>query len=449
MQIVGTAWTLIPSIVVLALAIKTKRLLESMFIGSIVAFIMLDGIGFAGAWITTLFEQLGNQTVIWVAVMVFLLGSIIQLIQNSGGTKALTQIVLRWAKDQKSSLLITMVLGFVLFIDDYFKAITVSGAMKNITDKYNVPREMLGYTIISVGSTGALLVPFSSWGAYTIGLFGLYDYKFAGSAFATYVRCLPFMVYAFVGMLVCLLVIVGVIPKSKGMKAAYERAESGQVLPIGREIQAIDDDDKKPSLINIILPIGALIVGTILINGDLVYGLVVGVITALVLYKLNGTMTITESVDNCVEGARSMFDVMVIVIFCYVFIGANARLELTEFVIASVESYMVPALFPAITFAVIAALAFITGSFWELAAFAYPIMVPLGISIDANVYMVLASVICGACFGSTACFYSDTNILVGRGCDIELMDMAPKMLPYFVIAFIVTTLGYAAIGLLF
>ncbi len=449
MQIVGTAWALVPSIVVLILAVKTKRLLESMFIGSVLAFIMLDGFGFAGSWVAMLYEQLENDTVIWVALTSFLLGALIQLIQYSGGARALSQLVLKKCKTEKSSLLMTVLVGIVIFVDDYLKSITVSNAMKGITDKYNVPREMLGYTVVSVAAPGAILVPFSSWGAYMIGLFGLYDYKFAGSALMTYVHCIPYLLYAFVAIIVCILVICGIIPKSRGMKQAYERAKSGMVLPEGRTMEEFEDDGSKPKLVNMLLPLFAMIFGTILIGGDILNGLIAGVAVALVLYKINGTMSLREAVDAAVEGGRNMFDVMVIIIFCYVFIGANSRLQLTEFIIASVEQYMIPSLFPAITFAVIAFLAFITGSFWELAAFAFPIMVPLGLGVGANIYMVLAAVICGTCFGSTACFYSDTDILIAKGCDIELMDMAPKMLPFFIISYIATTLLYVVVGFIF
>jgi len=144
-----------------------------------------------------------------------------------------------------------------------------------------------------------------------------------------------------------------------------------------------------------------------------------------------------------------MLDVWVIILFAYIFIAANTRLELAEYVITNVEPLITPALLPAIAIAPMVANAFVTGSFWELAALAFPIMVPLGLAVDANIYMVIAAVVGGTVFGSTACFYSDTDILVAQGCDIKMMDMAPKMLPYFIICYAATIVGYLVLGVVF
>jgi len=447
MNFIGNAWSLVPSLIVLGLAIKSKRLLESILVGSIVAFIMLDGVMFWDGWIGALFTQLEHDSVIWVALTTFLLGAIINLVQKSGGSKSFTRLALKYSKTEKHSLLATIILGLIVFVDDYLNALSVSSAMKEVTDKFNVPREMLGYTVSAVGAPVSILVPFSSWGAYMIGLLGLLGYEYAGSAIATYVKAIPYMVYGYVAIAVALLVALGVIPKLGGMKAAFKRAESGQVHP-ERILERSDEDDmgKEPKIINFILPISGLVLGTIFIYGDLLYGLIVGIFVAMILYTMNGTMKYEECLEAMFEGAMHMLEVFTIVLFCYIFVEANTRLELAPYVIDSVKPYMSAALLPAISFAVIGILAFITGSFWELAALAFPIMLPLGDAIGADPYLVLASVVCGTVFGSTTCFYSDTNLLVSKGCEIDMMHMAPKILPYGIIAFFVSVVGYLGLG---
>lgn len=231
------------------------------------------------------------------------------------------------------------------------------------------------------------------------------------------------------------------------MKTAFERAANGQVHPeLPNEILEDEADGKEPKIINFILPISGLVLGTIFIYGDLLYGLIVGIMTALVLYTLNGTMTYEECIEAMFEGAMHMLEVFTIVLFCYIFVEANTRLELAPYVIEAVKPYMSAALLPAISFAVVGIIAFITGSFWELAALAFPIMLPLGEAVGADPYLVLASVVCGTVFGSTTCFYSDTNILVSKGCEIDMMQMAPKILPYGLIAFVVSVMGYVGLG---
>lgn len=439
MNVVGTMWALVPSLAVLVMAIKTKRLLESILVGSIIAFAMLDGVNFWQGWIDMLYEQLAIDTVIWVALTTFLLGAIIYLVQASGGSKSFTKLALAKVKNQKQSLLATILFGLIIFVCDYLNALMVSSSMKKVTDKFNVPREALGFTVISVGAPVSTIIPFSSWGAYMIGLLGMFGYTFGGTALGTYVKSIPYMVYCYVIIIIAVLLAVGIMPRFSGMKKAFARAENGQVLPDGKVMPAEDEDEgPEPKAINFILPIAALVAGTILMDNDLLYGLIIGIGVGFILYIINKTMTFSECVEACFDGARSMFEVWTIVLFCYIFVGANTRLELAEFVIASAEPLMSAQLFPAVTFAIIGALAFVTGSFWELAALSFPIMIPLGLAVGGNIYMVIGALIAGTVFGSTACFYSDTDILVAEGCDIELMDMAPKNLPYFAIAYVVS-----------
>ena len=158
--------SLVPTALVLVLAIWSHRTLESVIAGSILAFLMMDGIYFVDALAATTQEVLMDEDTVFVVLVCSLYGSFIGLLVKGGGSFAFGEMLTRRIKNKKTSLLATWVLGLSIFLDDYLNSLTVGSTMKSVTDRFRTSREMLAYVVDSTAAPMCLLIPISSWGVF-------------------------------------------------------------------------------------------------------------------------------------------------------------------------------------------------------------------------------------------------------------------------------------------
>lgn len=163
------ALSLIPAAVVIVTALFTRRTLEPLLLKSIIGFVILEGGGFFSAWLDAVYTVMMDGVTVWVILVCGLFGSLVALLEKSGGALGFSAIASKAVKNRKQSLLATWVLGIIVFIDDYLNALAVGTAMRKVTDKYGVPREFLAYVINSTGATVCVLIPFSTWSAFMAG----------------------------------------------------------------------------------------------------------------------------------------------------------------------------------------------------------------------------------------------------------------------------------------
>lgn len=162
--------SLLPTALVLALAIKTQRTLESVVAGALFAFILMDGFGFVDTLAEVSLAVLRDEDVAWIILVCALYGVFIALLVRSGGSMAFGNLLLQRLNSKRQSLLATWGLGLVIFLDDYLNSLTVGATMKAVTDRFKTSRAMLAYVVDSTAAPLCLLVPISSWGAYFAGL---------------------------------------------------------------------------------------------------------------------------------------------------------------------------------------------------------------------------------------------------------------------------------------
>ena len=446
------ALSLIPAAVVIVTALWTRRTLEPLLLGSIVGYIIVAGKGFFYAWLDAVYTVMMGATTAWVILVCGLFGSLVALLEKSGGAMGFTAIASKVIKNRKAALAGTWILGIIVFIDDYLNALAVGTAMRKITDNYKVSREFLAYVINSTGATVCVLIPFSTWSAFMAGQLEASGAAEAGMGTAAYISTIPFILYGWIAVIIVPLFFLKVIPVWGPMKKAEKRAaETGQTFPDSTLSIAQKEEEnqvvyeKQPKAMNFIVPMVVLGVVCVM-TSDMLIGVIVSLVVCVIMYLPQKLMKPSEFGDVCVDGFKEMVLVLAIVCAAFFLQQANDALGLTPYVIEKVEPILNPTLLPAITFLIIGLLAFATGSFWGVAAIAFPIIVPLAASMDVNILVACGAVISGAAFGSHSCFYSDAVTLTCASSQIQNSDYARTVLPILALPFALGVAAFLIIG---
>lgn len=447
--------TLLPIAVVIVMSLLTKRILESLIVGTLVTYIIVDQFGFAQGWMDAFFSVASNRDHQWVLMVCALFGSLIALLGASHGTLGFSKWLGKLCRGPKSTMLVTWIMGILIFVDDYLNIMTLSTCMRKLSDKHKVPRESLSYIIDSTGAPVCALLPFSTWAVFFASLFyaeaGIPELGY-GSAIGTFYHIIPFIFYAIAAVVIVPLFAYGLVPKWGKMRKAYRRVkETGQVYsPESAELNLDDEDDSpnvKGNILDFVLPIGVLIALTV-ITGELFLALIAAIAVCFLLYIPRKKMTAARFCDLAMHGFCNMIPTVAIIFFVFVMQQGMTDIGIANFVIDSVQPFISPELLPAITFLLVAALNFATGSAWGIPALVSPIILPLALSIGTNPLVVMGAIVSGATLGSHACFYSDATVLTSSCCKMNNMDHALSQLPYAMCAAGIATVGYLLCGFL-
>ena len=438
------AVSLIPTALVLVLAIWSHRTLESVICGAIVAFLIMDGWQFADRLATVTTEVLADESTAWVMLVCGLYGSFIGLLVKGGGAYAFGEWLTPKLQSKRSSLLATWLLGLVIFLDDYLNSLTVGATMKSVTDRFKTSREMLAYVVDSTAAPMCLLIPISSWGVYFASLLEKNGVADSGQGIALFVESIPYMFYPLLAVVIVPLVIMGVIPLVGSMQVAEARAEETGDLGVVEDTTLAVEASENPRMSVFFLPIAALLFFTVVPSVDLLRGVILGIIVTLVQYGGLRIMPLTALFDTCVEGLKSMIPVLTMLLALFVFVEANNAIGLTDYVIAGIKPYMTATLLPVLIFISISAVAYTTGSNWGVIAIAMPVVFPLAEAFDVNTPLMVGALLSASCFGSHACFYSDSTILSAQGAGCKTYDHAISQLPYALIGAVAASLLFLA-----
>lgn len=438
--------SLLPVAIVIISAIITKRAAESLIVGTLVGAILIAGGGFWGTWFDFLLVEIGDSA--YYILMFGTFGAFIRLLDISGAAMGFADIGTKFTNSRKKTMVFAWILGIIIFVEDYLNALGVGVAMKSLTDKWKISREMLAYITNSTGAAVCILVPWSSWGvlyASQIDSVGILDM----TGFQAYVSSIPFMFYGWIAVILTPLFACGILPLFGGMKAAEERvAKNGNVFPdeyYGEEGINELSNNKKINAINFILPMVILVVLAI-ITADITFSVIIAIALLIVMLLAQKQITIGKACDAIVDGFKDMLYVTALVLLAFVLSDFNDALGLTPYVIESVTPILSPALFPVIVFLVVAALAFCTGSFWGVAAICFPIILPLAVAMSVNPLIAIGAVAAGTSFGSHACFYSDAVTVTCAATGLKNIDYAKTSIPLVMAPFILATIAYLILG---
>jgi Na+/H+ antiporter NhaC len=450
---------LIPILLVLGLALWTKSTFISILGGVVAAYIMLANFnpvdGFMG-FIDGFYVTATDDGTVWVLLVVALFGALIALMQDSGGVLGFSSITQKLLKTRKSALLGTWVLGIIIFVDDYLNCLAVGAAVRDLTDEHRVPREMLAYIVNSTGVTVCAIIPFSTWGAFmgtqmeTAGMTGEL------SAVAAYIQAIPFIAYGWLAVLTVPLVILGIIPLFGPMKKANTRAlETGEVLSPESKAALVELPDeektmegKKLRAINFLAPIILVAIVTV-VTEDMVVGLFLAIILCLIMYLPQKLMTFNQFISSLMRGLTDMFPLIIIILLAYMFVDVNTSLGLIDMLIEGATGTVNPAFLPVMIFVVIGLLSFASGSFWGLAAIAFPIVGPLAMALGVPYALASGALISAVCFGGHICLYSDTVILTAASTQVTNVDYFKTSAPLVAIPFAVSIVVFLILGFTF
>lgn len=448
--------TFVPIIVVIALALKTRKTLFSLIIGTLLCYIIISGVGFYEGWTDAIFRAACKQTNQWVFLVCMLFGSLIALLGASHGTLGFSRLLERFCVGPKSTLIVTWIMGVIIFIDDYLNIMTLSVCMKKLSDKNRIPREALSYVIDSTGAPVCAILPLSTWAVFFSELFydnaGIKALGYGGPM-QTFFHVIPVSFYAIFAIAIVPLFALGLAPKMGRMRRAYERVkktgkvyspESGMLNAEEESSESIDVN-LKGNILDFIIPIGVLIASAIAV-GDLFISVLAAIFACFVLYVPRKKISFQRFCDLAMYGFSNMVPTVAIIFFAFVMQEAMGDIRIANYLIEMVSPYASAALLPAIAFVVVAALNFSTSSVWGIPAIVTPIILPLAFKIGADPVLVMGAIVSGATFGSHACFYSDATVLTSSCCKMENMDHALSQFPYSLLAAGLALVGYVACG---
>lgn len=459
----GTFWALLPPIIAIVLALLTKEVYSSLFIG-----ILVGGFFYAGADPVLAIEHILEDGVVgslsdgWnVGILVFLviLGMMVCLMNKAGGSQAFGDFAAKHIKSKVGAQLATVLLGAMIFIDDYFNCLTVGSVMKPVTDKHKVSREKLAYLIDATAAPICIIAPISSWAAAVTGFVEGED------GFQLFVKAIPYNFYA---ILTVIMVIAMIVMKTEfGPMKKYEDA---MLLPM--ENKAETADKKNGKVIDLVLPIILLIicciVGMIYTGGffdgvsfkqafadcDASVGLVLGSFVALMLtllfYLIRRVLNLKECMECLPEGFKAMVPAILILTFAWTLkamtdsLGAGVYVE--GLVKGSAEGLM--SFLPAVVFLVACFLAFATGTSWGTFGILIPIVVDVFGSTDTTLMIIsISACMAGAVCGDHCSPISDTTIMASAGAQCDHVKHVSTQLPYAIYVAAISFVTYIVAGL--
>ncbi|MBO1270302.1 MULTISPECIES: Na+/H+ antiporter NhaC family protein [unclassified Shewanella] len=456
-----TALSLIPPIVVLVFAIWLRRPILALIIGAVTGLLLVDPAEVLNSFADASLKVMGDETIGWLILVCGSFGALIALLVRTGGALAFGRNAMRFATGPRSSLLMTFVLGIVIFIDDYLNALTVGETMKRVTDRFKISREMLAYIVDSTAAPVCVIVPLSTWAVFFGGLLVDNGVAAKGEGIHVYMQAIPYMLYAWLAVLMVLLVAAGIVPAIGPMKKAELAAKAGtpakaqvdldEVLTSDEyALKAIEEEfenaDKQGKLHNFLVPMLLLVAFTVYFDIDVWKGLLATLVVTIPYYAVQRLMPLAEMMDQMIDGFKSMLPAIGTVIAAFVFKDVCDQLMLPQYVINVLSPYMTAQMLPALVFAAMAILAFATGSSWGIFAVTIPIVMPLAKSVDADIPLVIGALLSASSFGSQACFYSDSTVLAAQGSGCNLVSHAVTQLPYALIAAVIAFFGFILIA---
>ena len=468
----ATFWALVPAIVAIGLALITKEVYSSLFVGILMGALLYSGFEFE-LTITHIFSDgiigvLSDSYTVGILVLLVLLGAMVSLMNKAGGSAAFGQFAASKIKNRVGAQLATILLGVLIFIDDYFNCLTVGSVMRPVTDKFKVSRSKLAYLIDATAAPVCIIAPISSWAAAVTGFVEGED------GFSIFIRAIPYNFYA---ILTVVMMVGMVLMKTEfGKMKEHEKnaARKGDLFTTeGRPYENVKEEkvSAKGGVVDLLIPIAALIVCCVIgmiytggffegagfveafSNSDASLGLTLGsffgLIITILLYQIRRVLSFKECMDCIPEGFRAMVPAILILTFAWTLKAMTDSLGADLYVAGLVESSAGAFMnfLPAIIFVVGCFLAFATGTSWGT----FGILIPIVVAVFQNgdpqmMIMSISACMAGAVCGDHCSPISDTTIMASAGAQCEHVNHVTTQLPYAVLAAVVSFVTYIVAG---
>lgn len=477
----GTLWSLFPPVIAIGLALITKEVYSSLFVGILsggIIYAAASGTGFEGTFKAVvqdgLITNLSNAYNVGILVFLVVLGIIVVLMNKAGGSRAYGEWAAAHIKGRRGVALSTFFLGVLIFVDDYFNCLTVGSVMRPITDKHNISRSKLAYLIDSTAAPICIIAPISSWAAAVSGTVE------GVNGISLFINTIPYNLYAFLTIL--MVIFISVSDTDYGpMKIHEDNAKNGDIFTTQNNTYEQDAQPvtERGRVIDLILPVAVLIVfcvvgmiytggffsGTDFVtafaNCDAAYGLSLGSISALIViiayYMFRRVLKFNECMDSIAAGFKQMVPAILILTFAWTLKTMTNHLEAGAFVSGVVQSATaLSVLLPVILFVVAIGLAFATGTSWGTFGILIPIVTSVFDAELANVsqtgeipsmvIICISACLAGAVCGDHCSPISDTTIMASTGAQCDHVNHVSTQLPYALTVAAVCVVGYLLSG---
>ena len=468
----ATFWSLIPPVVAIALALITKEVYSSLFLGILVGALLYSGGNFEGTvnhiFSGGMISVLSSSSNVGILVFLVILGTMVCLMNRAGGSAAFGRWASKHIKTRVGAELVTILLGVLIFIDDYFNCLTVGSVMRPITDQHNVSRAKLAYLIDATAAPVCIIAPISSWAAAVSGFVPGAD------GMSIFVRAIPYNYYA---LLTIVMMVSMVLMKAEfGAMGVHEsNALKGDLFTTAaRPYEGSGEDSKenpRGKVVDLLIPIISLviccIIGMIYTGGffsgtdfvtafsqsdasvGLVLGSFFGLVITILLYMVRSVLSFRDCMACIPEGFKSMVPAILILTFAWTLKNMTDSLGAAEFVAELVKSSAsgLVNMLPAIIFLVACFLAFATGTSWGTFGILIPIVVHVFENTPGDLMIIsISACMAGAVCGDHCSPISDTTIMASAGAQCDHVNHVSTQLPYAIVAAIVSFVTYIFAG---
>ena len=453
----ATFWALVPPIVAIALALITKEVYSSLFVGILMGGLLYSGFTFEKTF-THIFEDgvigvLSDSYNVGILVFLVILGAMVNLMNKAGGSAAFGQFAVKKIHSRVGAQLATILLGVLIFIDDYFNCLTVGSVMRPVTDKFKVSRAKLAYLIDATAAPVCIIAPISSWAAAVTGFVEGED------GFSIFIRAIPYNFYA---ILTIVMMIGMVLMKVEfgSMKTHELNAVKGDLYTTpGRPYGTAKEElaQTKGKVMDLLIPIIALIIccvlgmlytggffsGTDFVTAfsqsdaslGLTYGSFFGMIITIVLYQIRRVLKFSDCMACIPEGFKAMVPAILILTFAWTLKAMTDSLGADVYVAGLVEA------------SAGSLLNFATGTSWGT----FGILIPIVVAVFENTNPQLMIISISACMAGAVCGdhcspISDTTIMASAGAQCEHVNHVSTQLPYAVVVAAISFVTYIVAG---
>ena len=468
----ATIWALLPPLVAIILALITKEVYSSLFVGIVVGALLYSGFKFEGT-VTQIFEGgiikvLSDSYNVGILIFLVILGSVVCMMNKAGGSAAFG----RWASQKihtrVGAELAAIILGILIFIDDYFNCLTVGSVMRPVTDRHHVSRAKFAYLIDATAAPVCIIAPISSWAAAVSGFVEGQD------GLAIFVRTIPYNFYA---ILTIVMMVGMVLMKTEfgAMKTHEINALNGDLYTTSARPYENATDDEAPNprgkVIDLVVPIVVLVIccvismiytggffsGTDFVTAfsqsdastGLAMGSAFGLVFAIIFYMVRRVINFRDCMACIPDGFKAMVPAIMILTFAWTLKAMTDSLGAAVFVEESMRSVAggIEVILPAIIFLVGCGLAFATGTSWGTFGILIPIVVAVFEKSSPEMMIIsMSACMAGAVCGDHCSPISDTTIMASAGAQCDHVTHVSTQLPYAIVAAAVSFVTYIVAG---
>ena len=468
----ATIWALLPPLVAIILALITKEVYSSLFVGIVVGALLYSGFKFEGT-VTQIFEGgiikvLSDSYNVGILIFLVILGSVVCMMNTAGGSAAFGRWASKKIHTRVGAELAAIILGVLIFIDDYFNCLTVGSVMRPVTDRHHVSRAKFAYLIDATAAPVCIIAPISSWAAAVSGFVEGQD------GLAIFVRTIPYNFYA----ILTIVMMVGMVL----MKTEFSAMRTHEINALNGDLyttsarpyeNATDDETPNPrgKVIDLVIPIVVLVIccvismiytggffsGTDFVtafsqsdaSAGLAMGSAFGLVFAIIFYMIRRVVNFRDCMGCIPEGFKAMVPAIMILTFAWTLKAMTDSLGAAVFVEEAMRSVAggIEVILPAIIFLVGCGLAFATGTSWGTFGILIPIVVAVFEKSSPEMMIIsMSACMAGAVCGDHCSPISDTTIMASAGAQCDHVTHVSTQLPYAILAAAVSFVTYIVAG---